>query len=427
MRTRQQSIEEVTDSGTWERVVTTIPSSGDPTYTVDDYDWSETVQSGDIVMNDIVTPSFKKLSSKGRIINNPMDRTLTSEGEGYLLRNLTYYFRSFNHGTHYRYDNLGQAIGYDDIAGMPGFLTCPSADVDSVKNLALAEAWAKVSEHPFQGLVFLGELRETLGTLRDLMFLCVGRWRKVGSLIRAARKSVAVSKTASELWLQYRYGLRPLFYEVLSAIDAIKAVGTTPRTTYRGFSKTVADDEVSTTSWNAGSAEYPIQVAATRRSSSEVSCRAGVLVERELQDISIPDAFGLSVDQILPTVWELIPYSFVVDWFLNTANWLQALTPRVDVSPLASWVSVVSEQLQTTEVTSFVQEGVNPGYGSGKYVCSCYGDPSNTLVKSKPRIKKTLYKERIPEMSLSPIPSFDIRLSVGKVADLLALIRVLFN
>lgn len=425
MRTRTTPVETITASGEGSKVITTIPDTGDPTYVTTPLPWSVNIQSGDIVMHDVVTPSFKKLSSNGAIVNNPMDRTLTSECDGYLRRDLTYYFRNYYHTTHYRYDYVDQCVPYDSVSGVPSMLPVPDLDIETMKSLAINEAWAAVSKAPFQGLVALGELTETLRTIRDLLFLICGRWRRVGALMRVVRRDVRVASNLTELWLTQRYALRPLYYDLLSALDALRAIGTIPRTTYRSWE---ADESSNTdeVSWTTGTGSYTSDWTATRYSHRNVIVRAGILVEKEFQGISVPRALGLTVDQILPTAWELIPYSFVCDWFLDTANWIQALTPRVDARPLASWVSVVNEQLQSLEVTSHTVNGVNPGTGTGKYVDTCYGGPVTTLRGSVPKTIKTVYKERIPEASVPPIPSLSIRLSVGRIADLLALIYALF-
>lgn len=55
-----------------------------------------------------------------------------------------------------------------------------------------------------------------------------------------------------------------------------------------------------------------------------VVCRATALDDL---DMSRAEALGFSTKGLLTLPWELVPYSFVVDWFLNVSDVLNALAP----------------------------------------------------------------------------------------------------
>ena len=57
---------------------------------------------------------------------------------------------------------------------------------------------------------------------------------------------------------------------------------------------------------------------------------------------------GLTLDNVPSHVWEVVPFSFVVDWFLNVGQWLRAATPDPRISILGNWISVVDEIEQDT-------------------------------------------------------------------------------
>jgi len=61
---------------------------------------------------------------------------------------------------------------------------------------------------------------------------------------------------------------------------------------------------------------------------------------------------GFSWESIPITAWELIPFSFVVDWFVNFGDYIQALTPKLGIKGLSSWTTVIKE----TKVTRSVGE-----------------------------------------------------------------------
>jgi hypothetical protein len=48
--------------------------------------------------------------------------------------------------------------------------------------------------------------------------------------------------------------------------------------------------------------------------------------------------------QIPAAIWEIIPFSFVVDWFVNVESFIRAVTPKADVHRLAEWVTIETER-----------------------------------------------------------------------------------
>jgi hypothetical protein len=64
---------------------------------------------------------------------------------------------------------------------------------------------------------------------------------------------------------------------------------------------------------------------------TNVSCRASDALNRRTNAIEkFIFAYGLSTDKLLETIWEVVPYSFVVDWVVNM-NGLLSL-PRFEDS-----------------------------------------------------------------------------------------------
>jgi hypothetical protein len=51
--------------------------------------------------------------------------------------------------------------------------------------------------------------------------------------------------------------------------------------------------------------------------------------------------------------WELVPFSFVVDWIVNVGDWLEAVQPKVGVRTLAEGITVKSERTLFRNVTGW--------------------------------------------------------------------------
>lgn len=78
-----------------------------------------------------------------------------------------------------------------------------------------------------------------------------------------------------------------------------------------------------------------------------------------------------------PTLWELIPYSFVYDWFINVQDWL---TAYASATPGLAWQGGVYSQLVLTETI------YEPLYGN-------YGTPLVPLeVKEKANARHSRYR-----------------------------------
>lgn len=112
-------------------------------------------------------------------------------------------------------------------------------------------------------------------------------------------------------WLQYQYAWKPLLSDVYGACDALsKREKRDWRVTSKAFRST---DDVFTknvTSWS-GSAERH----------QGVFVRIDALPSNDLT-MSLS---SLGVLNPLSVAWELVPYSFVIDWFLPIGKWLDSL------------------------------------------------------------------------------------------------------
>lgn len=125
----------------------------------------------------------------------------------------------------------------------------------------------------------------------------------------ATRRSID-DKDVSSRWLELQYGWLPLLSDVRESAQAYEALTSGPRKT-----------RVSASLTKAGVKNY----SASPVNYSGLGPYKGVIrVTAELQeDISAPRSLGLQ--DPLTVAWELIPYSFVVDWFIPIGTYLENL------------------------------------------------------------------------------------------------------
>lgn len=109
-------------------------------------------------------------------------------------------------------------------------------------------------------------------------------------------------------WLQYRYGVMPLVYTLYDAAELLKQVKMAE------FVDTRKKETIERPS--------PLNKKATERIVFRCCARSKVTSEGLLK------AYELSQFNPSVTAWELVPLSFVVDWFVNIGTVLQALNPQ---------------------------------------------------------------------------------------------------
>lgn len=285
------------------------------------------------LMTDQIVPRFRNRSAEGEIFVNPMNSKSEKRTSG---------------GSSGKY-KIPQILPLCDIsyeitdgAAILVPTSCGSlyhlagnADVDALKTLAGTQAAAKIDDPIFHGAVFLGELRETIGFLRAPL-------RNLNKYLNSLRKRGAtrgykgrtLASYISDNWLQYRYGIKPLVMDVqdaLEAVDSLKEKPLTNRKTARGYHMVHENHEGSISGWFSTMWQCHKDI----KTRIVTECRAGVLYE-----IDARDTFGLGLNDIPDTAWEVIPYSFVADWFWNVGDYITAITPKAGVRHLGSWTTV---------------------------------------------------------------------------------------
>jgi hypothetical protein len=192
-------------------------------------------------------------------------------------------------------------------------------------------------------------------------------------------------------------------YETGAALD---------RLTFRGHesdSKSVGDTiESPNGTWFDGARRFFIE----RETVVNLDVRSGVLTQLET-DSKLP-AWGFT--EVLESAWELVPYSFIIDWFLNVGNTIAAFTPDYGLRALASW---------TVATTSVVKTFRIAGSSADMPTATSTLDPlehTNFVTGGELR-DITITKERIPNPSRSLLPRVNLRLSTAKLLDLLVIAK----
>lgn len=132
-------------------------------------------------------------------------------------------------------------------------------------------------------------------------------------------------KSWQDNWLEYRYGWLPLIADCESYIDRIcKGTGWG---TVIGKGKREVEVSSSGILWPGGRFEKHAKGTARARA-------VGTISHEALNELAASGILKLG-----QTVWEIIPYSFVIDWFLPVGDWIASLSPPLGWVPLGGSVS----------------------------------------------------------------------------------------
>lgn len=234
---------------------------------------------------------------------------------------LNRHFRPFN-GTQLLYSRTGDLVDPSVPATVSGL------SETSANNAAISEfiSKARSAQTALYSGVVLGELREALHMIRNP---AQSLRRGIGdyfTALRKRRKGTPKQKrrALSQTWLEYSFGWVPLINDIKGGARVLDEL------LYRNESKYIRGFAVEESGLSTGSSSYAVgtiryDIDWSRVDSCLVVYRGVVNLETNGR-ASVQQLLGnpLKLENFVPTVWELIPYSFVVDYFTNIGDILSA-------------------------------------------------------------------------------------------------------
>lgn len=321
---------------------------------------------------------------------------------------------------------------YDDFrptaSRVKGIMEAP-LDVDpfpldlasSTSEESYAKAYKLVSKRSFKTFTFLGELRETVHLLRNPALALrkeisayTKRIRKLRLGMDRDRQTVgAFRRAASDSWLEASFGWRPLIGDISDATRTISSLAINTRgVPFHVTSKQTKIRPLSGWSELAGGG-----VSCMYRSSAifEATSRISGSIREEGGVSGLPARFALFPFDFVPAAWELLPWSFLIDYFTNIGNIFDA----VAVGSRTGYV-YLNETTRQIVNTSYEFRVTPQGYIPGSVYPSYY-----TIVEDKPGYAKCRSKT-VARSSLAyiPIPDFQLSFTLGssKILNIGALI-----
>lgn len=218
--------------------------------------------------------------------------------------------------------------------------------VSEMREVATNRLHNKLKGQDFNAAVTLAQYGETAATIADvavnaakaLVSLKRGDLKGLGKLVDELAGS---KKQLASSHLQYTYGIAPLLSDIDGAMRALAelprasnyfSVKTKEQRTFPTRVTVLQDDEFCYTSVTiSGSVEFKLHAR----------MQVDNLVTRNLSEI------GVNSDALLNVAWELIPFSFVVDWFYPIGTYFNSLSSQVGLSPVFVTETIVVKQTIT--------------------------------------------------------------------------------
>lgn len=275
-----------------------------------------------------------------------------------------------------------RAIGYPQmlrLASEPGAVAPNYSKADAIASKKFYRK-VKQAEQSFNGLQWLGELNESIRMFRNPLkalrrsaqddYLAA-----LGKLKRRQPKSWR--NGIADTYLEWFYGWRPILYDIDDAYSTFERLST-PRVE-RCMIHAVGKDRISQSSNVLQSSdEYGFAFNYKENLALEAKVVYKGLYAREVlrsgdswgkyQDTMT--LLGLTMENFVPTSWELLPWSFLVDYFSNVGDILeQTFTSLQKVR----WINRTQRGFRWARYTSILNEARTMSMNSGVPWKQCVG------------------------------------------------------
>lgn len=247
----------------------------------------------------------------------------------------------WNPTTQYRYEGHAPIFEWDNF-DTTGFYQHPLEEAilkaysnlnDSKLNLAitLAEAsqtWSMISSRAMQIYQFYRALRR--GKMKDAAH----------ALGMSSKGFVNVSKDASSRFLEYQFGWLQLLSDINNGVlESVRWYqGPLPRYTGRGVVR------IPNHKYTTRDQPSSYQVPGSRQTHlTQGYDLALVRLDYEVGSWETAVANRLGLINPLQVAWDMVPYSFVIDWFLPVNSWLNSFTADAGLRFLGGSYSLVTK------------------------------------------------------------------------------------
>lgn len=167
-------------------------------------------------------------------------------------------------------------------------------------------------------------------------------------------KGVSRKKQFANNFLEFHFGWEPLVKDIGAAVETLQ--NPLPERKLHGSGRGEQKDLIN---WP------PRKDSEGYSDVYSVRVRSGGTVVITNPDLYLANQLGFT--NPLQVVWEAVPFSFVVDWFLSVGNFLGSMTARLGTTIVGGWYSIKTWFNRTTSVFYPTYDDVRIVFGSGEW------------------------------------------------------------
>ncbi len=303
-------------------------------------------------------------------------------------------------------------------------LPIPGAN-SALERRATSSALLKLKNQSINFGVAFGEYKETAELISSVA-------TRIGKSVRAFRSKnprswgqVVKNQTSAAIngrkgsprgsgipnaWLELQYGWNPMMADVDSAASQLSNSASSGHP-FRCHVKGRAKNDLSAISW--GTASSAANSGFLRQRSGTEFCL--VRADYELASPLLATISSLGLTNPLEIVWELVPYSFVVDWFLPIGNWLSTMDADFGWRFLGGSVTLGNQY--SVQGSGPIDRNINDPFDRQTFGGSCY---------STQRVMQFVRRTYLTPPTAG-LPTLKNPLSAGHVANALSLLAGAFR
>ena len=196
----------------------------------------------------------------------------------------------------------------------------------NVKNSNINRMYGDIKQHDFNAAISLAETNKNVKMIGDAALKIAKAYKAAshGDLVKASQVLTGNGRTpdnkVARNWLELQYGWLPLLGDAYKAANYVKSrTALVKLGSHRTRKKSV---------------QAAISPVLVKLKTCEIETRHQMIL-KSYQFVNEFDGLGFS--DPASVLWELVPYSFVIDWFLPIGNFLEAANAsRVTVGTMVS-------------------------------------------------------------------------------------------
>ncbi len=261
---------------------------------------------------------------------------------------------------------------YGGLLPWIGTASYSSSSVDTDARMKFLKKYRE-KRTAFQSGTFFGELAEAVHMIRSPAKALRSSLNSYHSVVskrlkglgwggsKRVRQDIA-DRAVAETWLEYSYGVRPFISDIA---DAVKVLDASP-TSYSEVISAQAESDSDYGVLRVFGSFGPMSYWSDLVYKGKVSVRYKGAVSGTISPPGFAEQIGVSWSNVLPTVWELIPYSFLVDYFTNVGDIISGVSEGII---RLNWGNKTLRTTVTREVSrSAVTHSLNASQNPTSYI-----------------------------------------------------------